>query len=568
MIEEKPRFYVHECIQNFADQIVDLYGNSGEQAMLFPSAAVATRCRDFITNNNPLTEPKQVRIVNLVPKPENAANDSARRVSAKISAVIFPTGCYRAAKSFWQHSGDGVSSRRAEFCQKAFSSGALVESTGPRHYSKPNQRLCKGPRRYQRGSSVDLAVTPTWTPMNEKGDTPEATIHINGDTRESTQFVEERFGRNLDVSFVANAKLAIRRRIAGSLTVDADPEQALDVLGNAERIRCVEGFSESDVFLYPSGMSAIFNTHRVLSIVRGAMRSICYGFPYIDTLKILQKWGPGCLFYGNGSLTDLDNLEQRLQKGERYLALFCEFPGNPLLKSPNLVRIRSLADIYGFAVVIDETVGNFMNVHVLPFADVVVSSLTKVFSGDSNVMGGSAILNPQSQYYNLLKETLLTEYDDNYWAEDAIFMERNSRDFVSRIERINANAEAICEVLKNHRHVKEVYYPKYSPTRPFYDRCRNSKGGYGGLLSVTFYTTAEAVTFFDVLDTAKGPSLGTNFTLSSPYTLLAHYGELEWAAEFGVEADLVRISVGLEDPKDLTAKFERALEIVSAIARA
>lgn len=50
--------------------------------------------------------------------------------------------------------------------------------------------------------------------------------------------------------------------------------------------------------------------------------------------------------------------------------------------------IRALSRKYDFAVVVDETVGNFLNVHVLPYADVVVSSLTKVFSGDSNVMGG------------------------------------------------------------------------------------------------------------------------------------------------------------------------------------
>lgn len=56
--------------------------------------------------------------------------------------------------------------------------------------------------------------------------------------------------------------------------------------------------------------------------------------------------------------------------------------------SPNMARIRELANKYNFAVVVDETVGNFLNVHVLPYADLVVSSLTKVFSGDSNVMGG------------------------------------------------------------------------------------------------------------------------------------------------------------------------------------
>lgn len=111
-------------------------------------------------------------------------------------------------------------------------------------------------------------------------------------------------------------------------------------------------------------------------------------FPYIDTLKILEKWGPGCLFYGNGSSDDLDDLEKRCKNGERFLALFCEFPGNPLLKSPDLRRIRRLADKYDFALVIDETIGNFMNVHLLPAADVMVSSLTKIFSGDSNVMGG------------------------------------------------------------------------------------------------------------------------------------------------------------------------------------
>lgn len=63
------------------------------------------------------------------------------------------------------------------------------------------------------------------------------------------------------------------------------------------------------------------------------------------------------------------------------------------------------------------------------------------------------------------------------------------------------------------RIVKEVYYPKYSATRKFYDQCRNADKGYGGLLSVTFQTTEQAVTFFDKLETAKGPSLGTNFTL-------------------------------------------------------
>ena len=122
-----------------------------------------------------------------------------------------------------------------------------------------------------------------------------------------------------------------------------------------------------------------------------------------------------------------------------------------------------------------------------------------------------------------------TDYEDVYWPEDAIVMERNSRDFLARIKKINENAEMICSKLMESRigivgpsfdiallnpcTVKQVYYPKHCSTKAYYDQCRNAGGGYGGLLSVTFKEKEAAIVFFDTLDTAKGPSLGTNFTL-------------------------------------------------------
>jgi cystathionine gamma-synthase len=78
-------------------------------------------------------------------------------------------------------------------------------------------------------------------------------------------------------------------------------------------------------------------------------------------------------------------------------------------------------------------------------------------------MGGSAILNPEGRYYQHLKRAFEADCENNYWAEDIMFMERNSRDFVTRIERINDNAEAICNVLQAHL-VKDVYYPKGTVT--------------------------------------------------------------------------------------------------------
>ena len=110
-----------------------------------------------------------------------------------------------------------------------------------------------------------------------------------------------------------------------------------------------------------------------------------------------------------------------------------------------------------------------------------------------------------------------------------MYMERNSRDFISRNERTNRNAEAVATLLLESNCcewnipfiiaradkflVKDVYYPKLGEQRPLYDRYRTPHGGYGGLFSVTFRSTDEAIVFFDALNTAKGPSLGTSFTL-------------------------------------------------------
>ena len=59
----------------------------------------------------------------------------------------------------------------------------------------------------------------------------------------------------------------------------------------------------------------------------------------------------------------------------------------------------------------------------------------------------SCVLNPDGRYHNVLRKALDDDYEDNYWPEDALFMERNSRDFVSRNQRINENAGKLCQRL-------------------------------------------------------------------------------------------------------------------------
>lgn len=55
-----------------------------------------------------------------------------------------------------------------------------------------------------------------------------------------------------------------------------------------------------------------------------------------------------------------------------------------------------------------------------------------------------------------------------------------------------------------------------------------------------------AQAFYDHWEVCKGPSFGMTCTLACPYTLLAHYAELEWAAQYGLTAELIRVSLGTE----------------------
>lgn len=199
------------------------------------------------------------------------------RLSPMVSAVIYPKRHSAVAKSFWQHTGEGISSRRAELCHRAFIDGFLAPMTGNIQIDNMHGHLAshssiKGPLRYQKTRLLDGA---------HESEKTQPASHCEGRppyTDDNIQFVEERYGRNLDLSLAAKAKIAMRRRIAGALLADDDLSHMTDVVYSGTGIRQVVGFSEGDVYLYPSGMSAIFNTHRILLASRGDMKSVCFGF--------------------------------------------------------------------------------------------------------------------------------------------------------------------------------------------------------------------------------------------------------------------------------------------------
>ncbi|KAJ3182905.1 hypothetical protein HDU85_002508 [Gaertneriomyces sp. JEL0708] len=545
-----PRFVYHEEVQNVMAYCERKFATSNEACLPFPTRRVASECRDFIVNHFQVPAqhpPSKIRIAEFAIQTTHnpyspQADDPTTAFAATVSLyiVLFPVEAKGIAKSFWQHSGEGLSSRLAEYCMKL-----LTANEHAKEFATPMPGVRAANPRYRVGSYGEQSQQDLATTTERRAARGEQDL-----------FVEERFGRNLDPRLGQEAKVALRKRIAGVL---GDENEVMKDVGQQ---RGIGGVSEEDVFLFPTGMSAIYNAHRVVRHMRPNLKSVQYGFPYLDTLKIQEKFGPGVHFLGHGTQGDLDDLEVRILLAEDISSVFCEFPSNPLLRTPNLARLRALADEHGFLIVVDETVGNFVNVHALKWADMVVSSLTKIFSGDSNVMGGSAVLNPQSPHYAAMKAAMHSLYEDNLFSLDAVFLERNSRTFRNRIARINQTAEQLCDFLQPHPKIKTIYYPKYVDASLYHDHARpNAQGryGYGGLFSVILHSDDAAQRFFDVLNIAKGPSLGTNFTLGCPYTIIAHYGELDWARSYGVETRLIRISVGLEDLEVLKVAFDEAL---------
>ncbi|ERF72327.1 hypothetical protein EPUS_06083 [Endocarpon pusillum Z07020] len=406
--------------------------------------------------------------------------------SPDLYAVAYPEHLFPQAKSFWQHTGRGISSRYATY---------WLENA-----------------QFLQHSRLKSFSTPCGLPIKEAD----------------------------------SAKVILRKRIATLSSTDT------------VHVRL------ENVYLYPTGMSSVCNIADKLQKLNTGRSDGCrvavFGFLYVDTFKVLSRvYGFEYSLYGHASPSEIETLESELAIGVRIDALFTEFPGNPLLRSPDLKRLHELSERYDFILAVDDTVGTFVNVALFPFCDILCTSLTKMFSGACNVMGGSLVLNPTSPRYERMQNALSAEYVDTYFPLDVLVMEANSRDFALRVYKASDNAETLAKMIRKHATVSEVFYPKGDSSQHIYDSFMRPGGKYGFLLSATFVSPECAIAFHDALDVAKGPSLGTNFTLACAYTLLAHYNELEWAAKFGVVEHLVRISVGVESEEWLMETISNAL---------
>jgi cystathionine gamma-synthase len=327
-----------------------------------------------------------------------------------------------------------------------------------------------------------------------------------------------------------------------------------------ERVAEFTGTTTDNVYLFPSGMAAINAAYIVSRKLNPHVPTVQFAFPYGDTLKLQNKFNPsGALFYPNGHGDDLKQLETDLEKTE-ISGLFCEFPTNPLLTCVDLPRLRALADEHQFPIIIDESLGACINQDTLPVSDISALSLTKFFSGTSDVMGGALVINPESLFAGHFRKQMAELHElDAFHPADIIQLEIDSRDYRERVARTNEIAFVVCDYLRNNPAVESVYYPAVAD-QEMYDRFKRPGGGYGGLLSFVLKDadrTTEA--FYDALEITKGPNLGTSFSLCCPFVLIAHYNELDWAESAGASRYLIRISIGLEPADVLIVRIQSAI---------
>ena len=200
-----------------------------------------------------------------------------------------------------------------------------------------------------------------------------------------------------------------------------------------------------------------------------------------------------------------------------------------------------------------------MNIDVFRVGDAVVTSLTKAFSGVGDVLAGSVILKRNSEFYSAFKSFLDEHNDNELWPLDAIALEEHSRDFAERVHATSKNGVALYKFLTAHPAVERVFH-SMNDKRGVYDYFLKPGGGHCSLLSFVLKDKSKTPEFYDSLQFCKGASIGTNFTLISPYTMMAHYDELAWAEECGVDRNLIRVACGMESEEVIIGRMKHALD--------
>jgi len=326
-----------------------------------------------------------------------------------------------------------------------------------------------------------------------------------------------------------------------------------------------------DALSFSSGMSAIATL--LLATVKPGDTIIHSGPLYAATetliARILGRFGVNFLDFPAGATREeIDAVMKKAAAGTVSL-IYLESPANPTNALVDVEAVAASRDaIFGTGpdappIAIDNTfLGPLWQQPLKHGADLVVYSLTKYAGGHSDlvaggVVGRKALIDP----IRLMRNTIGTITDPN----TAWMLLRSLETLELRMTRAGENAAKVCAFLRDHPKVEHVGYLGFLEGDRQADIYKRHCTGAGSTFSLFLKGgEAEAFRFLDALKIAKlAVSLGGTETLASHPAGMTHLSVPEARKQaLGITDNLVRISIGVEDPDDLIADFEQALAAV------
>jgi cystathionine gamma-synthase len=308
---------------------------------------------------------------------------------------------------------------------------------------------------------------------------------------------------------------------------------------------------------FASGMAAISGT--LFALLRPGERVVSVKDTYGGTSRVFREFLPrfgieACLC----DTADHDAIRREVARGCR--VLYLESPTNPTLKVLDIARLAEAGKAAGATVVVDNTFATPINTRPLALgADLVVHSATKFLGGHEDAVGGVAC--GQSDLVGALhhdREILGACLDPGA----AYLLLRGMKTLDLRVRRQNESALRVARFLAGHPRVESVNYPGLESS-PGHAIAAHQMAGFGGVLS--FAPRTDRAGLARLLKTLRfahcAASLGGVQTFAGPPATTSHVEcTPEERAALGIPENLVRYSVGIEDPEDLIEDLRRGLE--------
>jgi cystathionine gamma-synthase len=281
-----------------------------------------------------------------------------------------------------------------------------------------------------------------------------------------------------------------------------------------------------------------------------------YGGTYRLISTIYCDWG---VEYTAVDTADLDAVREAIRPNTK--VLWCETPTNPLLGIADIAGLAGLAREHDLMLVVDNTFASpYLQTPLALGAHVVVHSTTKYLGGHSDVVGGALVTDDDELH------VVLGKMQNGMGAVpspfDCFLTQRGTKTLAVRMERHSDNAERVADVLAAHPKITTVLYPGRADS-PGHEVAAKQMRRFGGMVSVRVAGGEQAAR--DLCAATRVFTLAES--LGGVESLIEHPGAMTHASAAGslleVPADLVRLSVGLEDADDLVDDLRQALDRLS-----